>query len=198
MINLLPPAEKEAVAFARYNTQLRHWIVGALVGLAGVVVVVFFGQMYLQQNVDAFQKSIDTKKQQLAAQKQKETLDQVKGIQDSFKLVVEVLSREILFSELLPQVGATMPKGAILENLTLNTEGTQTAFDLSANAVNYESGSQVHANLADPDNNLFEKADLVSISCSTPEESNPYPCTVQVRVMPAQNNKFLLLNRGDN
>jgi hypothetical protein len=198
MINLLPPAEKEAIMFARYNTQLRRWIVGACVGLAGVAVVVLGGQMYLRQTTDSYESAIATSKQDLARQQQTETLKQVKDIQNSLKLVVSVLSREVLFSKLLQQVGLIMPKGTVLENLSLSTESeTETAFDLTASAVDYQSASQVQINLQDPANKLFEKTDLLNITCAPPnsDEPNPYPCKASLRVLPAKNNPFLLLSK---
>jgi hypothetical protein len=197
MINLLPPAEKEAITFARYNTQLRRWIAGACVGLAGVLVVVLGGQMYLRQTTQSYESAIATSKQDLEQQKQTETLKQVKDIQDSLKLVVSVLSREVLFSKLLQQVGQIMPRGTVLESLSLSTESeTETAFDLTASAVDYQSASQVQVNLQDPNNKLFEKTDLINITCTPPAagEAIPYPCKATLRVLPAKDNPFLLLN----
>jgi hypothetical protein len=81
----------------------------------------------------------------------------------------------------------------VLQDLSLNTEGETTAFDLTASASSYQAGSQIQANLQDQDNKLFEKADLVSIACETPEEPTPYPCQVEVRVQPAKDNQFLQL-----
>ncbi len=199
MINLLPPAEKEAITYARYNTQIRSWIIGAFVGLAGVAIVVLGGQMILRQSTENYQQAINSSKEQLQRQDQKETLEQVKGIQSSFKLVVDVLSREVLFSKLLPQVGQVMPSGTVLEDLSLNTDAGQTAFDLTASARDFTSGSQIQVNLVDPSNKLFEKADLVNVSCpSDQEEPTEYPCRVTMRVLPAKANQFLLINPESN
>jgi len=197
MINLLPPAEKEALSFARYNTQLRRWIAGACMGLVGVLVVVLGGQMYLQQSTDTYQHAITSSKDRLAAQKQTDTLSRVKGIQDSLKLVVDVLSREVLFSKLLQQVGLVMPRGTVLENLSLSTiDAEQTAFDLTAKAADYQSASQIQVNLEDPRNKLFDKADLINISCKPPgDEPVQYPCQATLRVLPAKENPFLLLSK---
>ncbi len=198
MINLLPPAEKDAIIYARYNTQLRRWILGSLIGLAGVIIVVLGGNIILQQNISDYDKAIASSKEQLKQQNQTETLEQVKGIQDNFTLVVDVLSREVLFSKLLPRVGQVMPTGTVLEGLSLTTEGEQTAFDLTAKATSVATGSQIHTNLTDPDNKLFKKADLVNVTCpSEQEEPSPYPCTVTMRVLPADANEFLLMKKED-
>lgn len=194
MINLLPPDEKEAILYARYNTQLRRWISGALIGLAGVVIVVFCGNFMLNQSTNDYAQAIASSQEQLKKQDQKKSLEQVKGIQTNFKLVVDVLSREVLFSKLLPQVGQVMPSGTVLENLSLNTEEGQTAFDLTASAQDFTSGSQIQVNLIDPANKLFEKADLVNVSCTQDQdEPTEYPCKVTMRVLPSKTNQFLLI-----
>lgn len=195
MINLLPPEFKDEISFARYNTQLTRWIAGAMVGLVGVAMVVLGGQLYLKQNTESYKNAVTRSKERLVEQEQTESLARVKGIQESFKLVVDVLSREVLFSKLLPQVGAIMPQGTILGNLSLNTEDGQTAFDLTASAVDYHSASQIQVNLQDPSNKLFEKADLNSITCGQSEkEISEYPCRAQLRVLPSSQSQFLLIN----
>lgn len=198
MINLLPPIEKEAIMYARFNTQLRRWIGGGLLGLIGVILVIFSGNLLLKQSVQDYESSVEASKSRLTQQKQKETLEQVKNIQDSFKLVVDVLSREVLFSKLLPQVGQVMPENTVLEALSLNTESEQTAFDITARARDFTSGSQIQVNLTDPDNKLFTKADLVNVSCpSAQNRPTEYPCTVSMRVQPTNENPFLLISPED-
>lgn len=196
MINLLPDEDKQAIAYARYNSQLRSWIFGAFIGLAGVLLVVLGGQLMINENIDSFDQAIAANKQTLQEQDQKKTLENAKNIQQNFQLAVDVLSREVLFSKLLPRVGQVMPSGTVLENLSLNTESEETAFDLSARAKDINTGSQIQVNLTDPDNKLFQKADLVNISCKTDEE-NLYPCSVSMRVLPTETNEFLLINPED-
>lgn len=196
MINLLPPEEKENIVFARHNTQLRRWIAGAGCGLAGVFLVVLGGQVYLQQTTRSYEASIKASKQNLTDQKQTETLQRVKSIQDSLTLVVDVLSREVLFSKLLPQVGQIMPRGTVLEDLSLSTDGsTRTAFNLTARAKDYQSASQIVANLTDPANKLFEKVDLNNITLQPKDENDQYPYQASLRVLPSKDNPFLLLSK---
>lgn len=198
MINLLPPKEKEAIVFARLNVRLRHWIIGALVGLVGVALVVSAGNMLVGQTISDYDSTIATTKKRLENNKQQETLQEVKGIQESFKLVIDVLSREVLFSKILPRVGQVMPSGTVLEGLSLNTDSTETAFDITASAVDFTSGSQIQINLTDPANKLFSKADLVNVACkeSEAESEKPaeYPCKVTMRVQPTESSQFLLIS----
>lgn len=196
MINLLPPTEKETIIYARYNTQVRRWIIGTLAGLIGVGLVVFGGNIILQQSINDYDQAIQTSKEQLKQQDQQNTLDEVKAMQGNFTLALDVLSREVLFSKLLPRVGQVMPHGTVLEGLSLTASDEQTAFDLTAKARNVAAGSQIHTNLTDPDNKLFKEADLVNVTCpSKQEDSDQYPCTVTMRVLPADTNEFLLIKK---
>lgn len=198
MINLLPPSEKATITYARYNTQLRRWIVGCIVGLFGVIIVVLGSHILLQQNANNYARVIESSKEYLKQQDQEKTLQEVKNVQDNFKLVVDVLSREVLFSKLLPRVGQVMPSGTVLEDLSLNTESEQTAVDLTASAKDFISGSQIQVNLLDPSNKLFEKADLVNVVCdNNPDKPTGYPCSVTMRVLPTSSSEFLLIRKGE-
>jgi hypothetical protein len=115
----------------------------------------------------------------------------VEAISNNLKLVVKVLSREVLFSKLLTQIGSTLPKGAVLTSL--NIAQTTGAIDLEAGAIDYDSAAQIQANLRDPNNKIFSKADLVSIQCTG---SSAYPCKVQIRAQFASNNPYLFINNG--
>jgi len=197
MINLLPTQEKDTIKYARYNSQLRRWVVGTLVGLIGVVLVTLGSQFILRQNTHDYELAVASNKASLKQQDQKNTLEKVKNIQDNFKLAIDVLSREVLFSKLLPRVGQVMPSGTVLENLSLNTENDQTAVDLSASAKDFISGSQIQVNLIDPNNKLFKKADLVDVVCNNDKkEPSEYPCKVTMRVLPSDSGEFLLLDNG--
>lgn len=197
MINLLPPDVRRDINFARHNTQIIRYIIGCLLGFIGVLILALSGKIYLHKNIDTYKATLETNRQQQQLQKQEETLTKVKDIQNSVKLVVDVLSKDILFSKLLPQVGAIMPPGTVLENFTLSTESDQAAFEITARSKDFESASQIQVNLEDNSNKLFEKADLVDISCqSVSETTDLYPCKTTLKVLPSNNSQFLLIPNG--
>lgn len=198
MINLLPPEVKENITYARRNTRLRKWCIALFVSVLAIGGVVVAGQLYMQQSIRAYSTQVEQDKQQLEAQKLTETQNKVKDLTNSLKLVVQVLSREILFSKLLSQIGAALPNGSVLTDLSINT--VQGGLDLRASAVDYQTATQVQINLQDPNNKIFEKADIVNVQCAgtstlgtAPSE---YPCTVQVRALFAKNNPFLFITKG--
>lgn len=194
MINLLPPNVKESISYARRNTRLRKWCVALFTSIFLIGGVVLAGQLYMQQSIKTYQTQVEQGTQQLETQKLAETQAKVKDLTNSLKLVVQVLSREILFSKLLRQVGAALPNGSILTDLSINT--VQGGLDLRASASDYQTATQVQINLQDPNNKIFEKADIVSVQCTSETTTNPYPCTLQIRALFATDNPFLFIKKG--
>lgn len=201
MINLLPPEQKESIRYARHNTRLRRWMLTMGISLVATAGIVAFGQLYLAQAIHANQKQLAQTQEQLKLQKLEDTQKRVQEISSSLKLVVQVLSKEVLFSKLLRQVGTAMPPNTILTNLSINK--VQGGIDLQASAVDYNSATQVQVNMKDPNNKIFSNADIVSISCdsatktqATQTVSDKYPCTITIRAQFAQNNPFLFINNA--
>lgn len=196
MINLIPPAHRQAIFYGRLNTRLVSWAIGIALALLGLVIIIAASLFYLKQDSSQIRTSIDESKSSLATQNEKETLDRVKEINDNLKLTIDVLSNEVLFSELLQQIGLVMPPGTVLEDLSLTNEVFGLGITLQVGARDYETGTRVHVNLNDSSNGIFEKADLVGISCDSGDRSAAYPCIVEMRALFLKDNPFLLINEG--
>lgn len=195
MINLMPPGSKEDVLYARRNAKLVKWIVAVVIAAFGAFAIIAFGQLYLSQSANTYSKQIEEGQERLRIQKLEETQNRVNEISSSVKLVVQVLSREILFSKVLRQVGAAIPSGAVLTELTINkVEG---GIDLTFESKDYQTGSQIVLNLQDPENKVFDKADIEEISCDTEvQEGRTYLCQVSVRALFGDNSPYLYINDG--
>lgn len=195
MINLLPPDIRKNISYARRNSRLRKWILSIMAGIFGVVVVSGAGYMYINRlghnySQLALQAQTDFNKQNPAAIQK-----QVEDISSSLKLVVQVLSREVLFSKLLNQIGASLPSGSVLLGLSINK--LQGGIDLQAGATDYQTASQVQVNLQDPHNKIFDKADIVNIRCEGASVGNSnYPCTVVIRAQFNKENPFLFIKNS--
>ncbi len=193
MINLLPTETKKNFVYARRNTRLRRWCFATLVAIIGIVAVVLFGQLYINRSIKSYAAQADLAREQLKTQKLDETEKQVTDISNSLQLVIQVLGREILFSKLIKQIGTTIPPGAALSDLSISK--VQGGIDLRFNAASYQTGSQIQVNLQDPNNKIFDKADIVNISCSSTGAPDPrYPCQVTIRAQFSKNNPFLFIN----
>lgn len=188
MINLLPPETKLQVTFARRNSALRKWVIATIIGVIGIAVVYAAGLWFIHRSTESVQAQVTNTTEQLKAQKLDETQKRVAEISDSVKLASQVLSKQVLFSKLLTQIAAAMPPGAALQSLSINS--TKGGIDLTAVATNYDTASQVQINLADPENKIFEKADIVTVNCQTSANPGLYPCQVTIRALFTKNNTF--------
>jgi Tfp pilus assembly protein PilN len=196
MINLLPPDTKEAYRYARHNRVLLRWASAIGVSLFGAALLVGGGYLYLHQQINTNQKLITNTTAQLEQQNLTGTQKQVAAISGNLKLAVQVLSKEILFSELLKRLGAVTPGNVILTNLAIAEASG--GIDITAQTANYDAATQLQLNLSDPNNQIFSKADIVSITCNNGATgiSAKYPCTATLRALFATNNPFLFINSG--
>lgn len=202
MINLLPDEKKKAIQYARRNARLRKWSTVLICVCALLILVTASGILVLKKSTDSFNARTHEGQKSLEQQNQEQVKKQVETISGSLKLVVQVLSKQVLFSSLIKQIGSVMPSGSVLTNLSINKlEG---GIDLQAAATDYQTASQVQVNLSDPSSKIFEKADLLNIQCKSPTDAAPdpftatYPCTVQVRALFKKDNPFLFINKDGN
>jgi hypothetical protein len=194
VINLLPPELKKSYRYGAGNITLVRWVVAGIISLAGLGVIGTYGWLTLHQDIDKYNSQISTTQSTLKLQKQKETYAQVQDISNNFRLVVQVLSKEVLFSKLLGQMATAMPSGSYLTDLTIGK--TTGAIDITAQTVDQKTATQVQVNLADPSNQIFAKADIVNITCTAKNAKDPtHPCTVNIRALFAQKNPFLFINQ---
>jgi Tfp pilus assembly protein PilN len=195
VINLLPPDIKQNLVYARRNTEVRRWAIIFIISIAGVWIIVLGGLFYMQRTIHSYTDQRSKNQSVLNAQHMDQTQKQVSEISSSLELAVKVLSREVLFSNLIKQIGAVIPPNASLTNLSITQ--TQGGIDLTAVATDYNTATQVQVNLQDPANKIFDKADILSISCSGTNSANPrYPCSVSIRAQFVKNNPFLFINTG--
>lgn len=193
MINLTPPEYKESLRFARRNTLLRNWLSGVGIIILLAVTTIVLGQSYLKAEARQFARANQQSETTLEQRNIDETLNQVENISGNLKLIIQVLSKQILFSELLKQVGSVMPQNSILSGIEISKVAG--GIDLVAEAKDYTTATQVQVNLSDSENKLFEKVDIVSIDCNDAEDDG-YPCTVTLRALFKSNNQFLFINQS--
>ncbi len=194
MINLLPPTLKESYSYGRRNRSLRRWLSAALLAIAGALVLAGGGFLYMHIETANLNEQVASS----AALLQKEHLPtvqkQVTDISNNLKLTEQVLSKEILFSQLLKQLAKVTPSNVALTDLAISQ--TQGAIDITAQTASYSAATQLQLNLADPANQIFSTADIVSITCAANPIDPSYPCTAVLRALFGVNNPFLFINSG--
>lgn len=193
MINLLPAEVKQNYGYARRNSSLLHILISFIIGIIGLAAIVAAGVLYLHQSANSHNQQAAKTEASLKEQKQAEVEKQVEDISSSLKLAVQVLSKEVLFSQVLKQLAVVIPSNVRLSGVSITEFGG--GIDVSADATNYQAATQLQINLADPENKIFAKADIVNITCGTqPGVVTRYPCKAVVRAQFADNNPFLFIN----
>lgn len=196
MINLLPPDMKKGYRYAERNVSMRRWAIAAFTGLIGVGIIATYGWLSIHQSQVSYDGQIVSSQNILQKEKLTQTDAKVHTITGSFRLAVKVLGQEVLFSQLLKQMAVVLPAGANLTTLNIESVQSGSGLDITADATNYTTATQVEVNLADPANKIFAKADINNITCNAASSQNPlYPCTVSIRAQFAQNNPFLFINQ---
>ena len=193
MINLLPPELKDTYRYGRRNRTLARWLTVMVLCIAGALLLTGGGYLYLNRSINNTNQQLAESQQQLSQQHEAAVQKQVTDITKNLKLATQVLSKEILFSKLLKQLGAVTPNNAILTNLSITQ--AQGGVDITAETANYAAATQLQVNLADPKNKIFSQADIVSITCNSGNGiKSQYPCTVNIRALFAKDNPFLFIN----
>lgn len=218
MINLLPKEQRDNIMYARRNSKLLNLCIVAVIVILLVVGMWGMGYFYINKTAREYNRTIAQKESDLKAQNLEETETRIETFSNNLKLILQVLEKEVLFSKLLRQVGAVMPSGSILSNIELSE--ISGGIDLTVLAKSYNTATQAQVNLEDKDNKLFQKVDIVSISCnekdpssengsqtqtpgnsSTPTDDtgsvgDDYPCTATLRALFNEDNQFLFINKS--
>ncbi len=187
MINLLPPGLKSSYRYAHLNAKLLRWMGVFGLAIIGLVVISAGGLFYLYQTSRSYDIQISSLNRTLK-----------EHISNNLRLAVKVLSKEVLFSKLLTHLASITPSNANLTDLNISQE--QTGIDITAETTDYNAATQLQVNLSDPNNKLFTKADIVSISCESNSDSGTstkYPCSVVIRALFVKDNPFLFINNKD-
>lgn len=196
MINLLPSNLRATYRYAHSNAVLLRWVTAFGFALIGLVLIAGLGYLYLHQTSKSLDNQMSTVQAALKEQNLDQTKKETEDISGSIKLAVTVLSKEVLFSKLLQQVAAITPSNARLADLNINQ--SEAGLDITARTTNYNAATQLQVNLADPANKLFQKADIISITCTggEEEEDQRYPCNVIIRALFVKDNPYLFINNA--
>lgn len=205
MINLLPTDLRDSQRYAHANTLLLRWVVAGLLAVAGLGIIGGLGILYMNQTNQALDVQVKDLNASLANQELGKIKSETEDISSSIKLAVTVLSKEVLFSQLLGKLGSVTPEKASLTDLNISQE--EKGVTITAQTADYDTATQLQVNLTKGKEQLFQKADIVSIDCNKSESSsensdqnnsgtkNKYPCTVIIRALFVEDNPYLFINQ---
>lgn len=191
MINLLPPSTKEDVALARKNVKLLKLNTVMVLIITGIFIISIAGLFYMDLSKRSYIQQNERSKSLIESQNLGELEKQIEDISGNIKLTTDVLSRQILFSKLIRQIGAAMPANTSLSGLNIDKDDA--GVSLTAIASSYDTASQIQVNLSDPKNKIFDKADIININCNN-VGIQKYPCDITLRARFGDNNSFKFID----
>lgn len=180
MINLLPPQRVQDIKYSHLNNGLRKWLIASVAAVVLLLIVATGGVIYMNRQAQTLNANLANTKKELEQQNLTQVQKDAKEITGDIKVINQILSHDVRFSELIDQIGKAMPPRSVLGSLTLTK--ADGALDLTASATDNASATQIAVNLHDPANNLFDKVDIINIDCR--ETNNAvYPCKATFRVL---------------
>lgn len=205
MINLLPTKVKENITYGRRNRILVRWVWAMVIVICGVVAMTVFGQYFINKNVRSLEAAAAVTQTRIEKQNLAGTQKDIQTLSNNFTTVTQLLSKQVLFSKIFNKIGSIMPSGAYLSGITLTTSST--SMDINVLATSREAATQAFVNISDPKNGLFDKADLISVTCqsnntnstasttpSSPTTQKKYPCTALIKVTMKTDSSFYFLS----
>lgn len=159
MINLLPPTIKEERAYGRKNISLIGYSGALLATALTTAVIMLLSLQFIGSEEPDLRKSLEADTARVTALEAE--IKSIENIAIRLETAKKVADRSVKLSELIPQIGAVLPDGTVLNALSLSggiTEPLQLDVDLKdANLA-----AVLIRNLVESD--LFEAADISSLS----------------------------------
>jgi Tfp pilus assembly protein PilN len=192
MINLLPPEQKQQISYARKNSQLLNWMIALTVLIIAIFTLTLVGQFFISQNINSLKAINQSVEQRIEQRGLANTQKEVESLSNNMTTVVKILKDHLLFSKIFDKIGSLLPPGTSLSGIEISS--SESALELEFKSSTQDAASQVFINISDPNNGLFEKADLLNVNCPRSDISRTDPCITQVRVIIKTDSNFYFLN----
>lgn len=191
MINLLPPETKKDRYYGRKNVVLLKWISLSLVLFIMLIASIGIGLGIMNRAIS----NANINKQVLATSISDDKLNETEQSYNEFlnnvKTVTQILSKQVLYSSLLQQIGKVTPPGANLNSVSISS--TDNALNLNFTINSPDIAPILQLNLQDQKNKLFERADIIQVNCQQKEKTDN-PCTAQLRAEYKKDAMFIFIN----
>lgn len=133
MINLLPEFDKKEIRAGRINNLLVRYTIIMVILLIVMAIEFFLAYLYMQYTEDTKKAAISdnqTKSQEIAT-KQLEITD----FRQNLSTAKQILDKQVDYSAIILEVSSLIPKGVVLEQLTIDPTTFGTSTTLTAQAT---------------------------------------------------------------
>lgn len=159
MINLLPNSAREEHSYGRRNRKLLALVFLGAFTAVGVGAIMYLTLVFVGSEQQDIQSNIDSN-QTLVTALEGQTADVAK-VAARLDTTYKLYDKSIKFSEVIPQIGSLLPKGTIIDSLSL-TGGSTDPLALSVSAASPDLIPVLQKNLIESE--LFEAADVLNIA----------------------------------
>lgn len=168
MINLLPNDTKKSRIYGRRNRRL----IGYSLSILSIGFIAISVSLFNMQYVNGDENRLKAEMLQREAEvvKLETSQKEVEKISTQLKTIDKLYSGEIKFSVLVPNIGALLPNGVVLNALTL-TGGRASPLQLDVDMDQQEYAAILQQNLVKSD--LFEAVDISAITTKGATTSKP-------------------------
>lgn len=179
MINLLPPAIKDARRYGRRNKALLSYTISiAAIAVLSIGVILFNTRFVSEDKAHLQAEMLSRAKETTSLEAGQKDVEKIAA---ELKIVDKLYSGQVRFSQLIPKIGGLLPGGAVLTSLSLNGS-TASPLQLSVKLESQDLAAVFLKNLVNSD--LFDQADISNItsvgtSVAVPgKKSYPYSATL--------------------
>lgn len=187
MINLTPIDMKQDRHYRRNNLLFLRWITQSTLMLLLLIVSVVAGFGLISGQQKRLDKEKELLNKEISDLKLSEIESSYSGFVANVDTVTQILSKQILYSDLIKQIGSVTPSGAILNSISISSKDN--ALDLNFKIDAQDIAPIIQLNLEDEKNNLFSKADIVQLNCPTTST-----CTAQLKAEYKKDFPYLFVN----
>ena len=175
MINLMPDAEKKELRAARTNVILARYSVVVVLAFAFLVLLLAGSSLILTQTKTSAEKIIEANKSK--ADVYSSTKSQVDSLSSSLAETKSILDQEVLYSNVLMNIGQQMPEGTVIDKISLTSASfTGTPLTLKAYAKTNDAAVALRAKFQSSP--IFTDVNFESISDNT--GISGYPVSVSM------------------
>ncbi|MFT4532138.1 MAG: Tfp pilus assembly protein PilN [Candidatus Saccharimonadales bacterium] len=175
MINLIPHDLRSSRTYARRNRTLVGYIIALLLAALMVAATMLISLSFVGADEPNLKKTIEDNQIQVS-QLESQTSDLSK-VSSRLTTADKLFESSIEFSSLIPEIGSLLPEGAVLNSLSL-TGGNTDPLGLDVGIANADLAAILQKNLVDSE--LFEAADIGSISSSGSSERYTFSALISV------------------
>lgn len=175
MINLLPPEHRSQLRAAQANTLLMRYNIATFAAFIFLALALGFVYVYLANSKASAERTIAENKAKVGSYVQVE--NEAQAFRSSLTTAKQVLDKEVTYSKTVLAISRLMPKGTILQDLSLDVATFGTPTTLVFQAKDYETALAIKDTFQTSP--LFSNVHLESISQGSGEG---YPFTVTLNL----------------